>query len=395
MRVATTLRSVRGRVLSGSATWRGISLVDLAVAVVLLGLAAADVATSGYAPAWVGPASAVAALAGVAAGLRTRAPGVAAAALCMLLLVSAVLPSPHTPLWGFILLMLVSFSAAARLGRRASTAALLAIVTSAYPLSLRAGGSAGDRLVSPLVIVGVAALAGAVVRRSRAQALELEALATTLRAERAETARLVALAERARIARDVHDVVAHSVSLMVVQAGAAVSLLPEDAPAREQLAAVRATGRGALRELHGLLAVLREGGDEPALAQPGLDELAELAHAAGADVRVHGVPRDVGNGVALIAYQVAREALTNARRHAAGAAVEVELTYDHDALSVRVTDSGPGAAEAVAGHGITGMRERAGLYGGELAAGPRPGGGWEVRLHLPTTATDTSHLAPA
>ena len=387
-RLVANLRSVRAPAV-GSATWRGVPVADLALAGVLLGLAAADAATTGYGGAWLALGATVAALAAAAAALRTVRPVVAAASLCLLLLVCAVLPSPHTPLWGFVLLLLVSFSVSAHLGGRARGAALLAIVVSSYPLSIRAGGSPGDKLVSPVVIVGAAALAGVLVRRSRLQAQELATLAETLRAERAEHARLVALAERARIARDVHDVVAHTVSLMVVQAGAAMSLLAESAPAHAQLASVRATGREALRELHGLLTVLRDGGEEPALAQPGIDELIELARGAGVDVQVRGVPRDVGAGVALTAYQVAREALTNARRHAPGAPVKVEVTYDDAALNVHVTDSGPGAPnDGAGGHGITGMRERAALYSGEVTAGARPGGGWEVRLRLPTTTVD-------
>jgi signal transduction histidine kinase len=368
-------------------------VADVAAAAAVLGLAIADLATRRYGPGWMVGNVGVVVLAATATGLRTRRPLTAAALLCATLLASAVLPDPSTPLWGFIMLLLVSYSAAAHLDGRRRISALVSVLAATYPLQLLAADNLGDQLISPVVIVGAGTVAGVTVRRSRLQTAKLAALADALRAERAQHAQLAALAERARIARDVHDIVAHSVSLMVVQAGAAVCLLPHDAPAQEQLAAVRTTGREALRELHGLLAILHEGTDETALAQPGMDELIELAQTAGARVLVRGVPWKLGQGMALTAYQVTREALTNARRHAADAAVEVEVGYEVEAVWVRITDTGLGATSAPDGHGINGMRERAAFYGGDLAAGPRPTGGWEVRLRLPATGGYKTTLA--
>ncbi|MET7379894.1 histidine kinase [Streptomyces sp. NPDC005526] len=373
----------------------GVPVVDVAAAVATLGLALAEVAGRGYGAVWLTAGAAVALAGAAAVGLRTRLPRVAVGLLCLMLLGSASLPRPTTPLWGFVMLLLVSFSAGAYLAGRMRAVAVLAILAATYPLQVLGADSTGDRLAGPVMIVGAGAVAGAVARRSRLQAERLAALTEMLRAERAEHARLAALAERARIARDVHDVVAHSVSLMVVQAGAALSLLPEDAPARQQLATVRATGREALRELHGLLAVLRDGTDADARVQPGMDELTELARSAGAEIQVSGTPRPLGPGPALTVFQVAREALTNARRHAPGAAVRVEVAYRTNAVSVTVADTGPGAPPGHNGYGISGMRERADLHGGQLTVGPHPSGGWQVQLWLPLPETCDTGPAPA
>jgi signal transduction histidine kinase len=219
------------------------------------------------------------------------------------------------------------------------------------------------------------------------------------------------VAERARIARELHDVIAHNVSVMVVQAdGASYTLAADPDRAREALAAISATGRQALAEMRRLLGVLRRE-DEPAntarAPQPGIGELGELldqARTAGLPVSfsVEGVPRPLPDGAALAAYRIVQESLTNTRKHAGPvASASVVLRYTSDALMLAISDDGrgglagpavpssalPGApvGSAAAGHGLTGMRERVAMYGGSVAAGPRPGGGFEVTATLPFT----------
>jgi signal transduction histidine kinase len=244
-------------------------------------------------------------------------------------------------------------------------------------------------------------------RRGYYQALEERA--ARLERERDAHALVAAAAERARIAREIHDVVAHNVSVMVVQAdGAAFALGASPQRAADALAAISATGRRALAEMRSLLGVLRDpagpGGDlapAPDLApQPGIGELGELlgqARAAGLPVSltVSGVPRPVPEGEALAVYRVVQESLTNVRKHAGpGVTAAVSLGYAGEGLVIRVTDDGRGPAFAdrpvpdgtvpdSGGHGLAGMRERIELYGGSVLTGPRPGGGYEVVARLP------------
>ncbi len=212
------------------------------------------------------------------------------------------------------------------------------------------------------------------------------------RTEQLERERLTAVAEeRNRIARELHDVIAHSVSVMVVQAAAAEAVLERD-PERavEPLRAVQETGRGALVEMSRLVGLLRDDSDELGLApQPRLDELEVLlsqVRDAGLPVRlrVEGERRPLPLGVELTAYRVVQEALTNALKHAGEAHADVLVRYDADAIELEVRDDGEGDANGhVGGHGLAGMRERVSVFGGDLTAGPRPDGGFRVRVRLP------------
>ena len=199
-------------------------------------------------------------------------------------------------------------------------------------------------------------------------------------------------AERARIAGELHDVVTHNVSVMVVQAGAARTVLASSpAEAEQALLAVEAGGRTAMAELRNLLGLLSPSGDdEVALRpQPGLGELDTLigrVSAAGLPVQlqVSGTPRPLPPGADLAAYRVVQEALTNVLRHAGQAATSVIVRWG-DKLVITVSDNGCGAnGGGVPGRGLLGLRERLSLYGGQLDAGPRPGGGWQVRAVMPT-----------
>lgn len=219
----------------------------------------------------------------------------------------------------------------------------------------------------------------------------LEERAERAERERDQQARMAAAAERARIARELHDVVAHHVSVMVVQAdGAAYAIDGDVEQARQAVGTISATGRAALAEMRRLVGVLRENeadGTDYA-PQPGLGQLEELVRgsAVPARLRVEGAPAQLPEGQQLAVYRIVQEALTNTLKHGgAGARATVELDYTGLDLVVRVTDDGRGgaAASSPGGHGLIGMRERAGMYGGAVSAGPRPGGGFEVLARLP------------
>jgi signal transduction histidine kinase len=257
--------------------------------------------------------------------------------------------------------------------------------------------------VGAALFAGPALLAwvlGDSMRYRRAYYASLEDRAARLEAERDAQARIAAVAERARIARELHDVIAHNVSVMVVQAdGASYALDTDPGRAREALAAISATGRQALAEMRRLLGVLRreeEGGTSQRAPQPGIGELGELldqARGAGLPVSfgVEGDPRPLPGGIALTAYRIVQESLTNTRKHAGPvASATVTLRYSGDALVLAIADDGrvdPGGAAmpGATGHGLTGMRERVAACGGSVAAGPRPGGGFEVVATLPLT----------
>ena len=240
--------------------------------------------------------------------------------------------------------------------------------------------------VPVVVLTGVSWVIGRTLGDRARRAADLEA-----RAERIERAHEAAVAgERATIARELHDVIAHSVSVMTVQAGAARLLLEEDPKsARESLLAVEETGRQALGEMRRMLGILRGDEGEAQLApQPGisdLDALVEQVRAAGlpVDVVVAGTPRSLPPGIDLAGYRVVQEALTNALRHAGAARAEVAIRYSETALEVAVANDGKSARNGRVGHGIIGMRERVTLYGGAFDAGPRSGGGYAVRATLP------------
>src|SRR5579884_117730 len=218
-----------------------------------------------------------------------------------------------------------------------------------------------------------------------------EARARGLEVERREAV----AAERSRIARELHDVIAHSVAVMTVQAGAAEEMLKVDpSRAAEPVRAVQETGRQALVEMKRLVAMLREHDDELGLEpQPGVADVERLVaqvREAGlaVELRVEGEPRALPIGVELSAYRVVQEALTNALKHAGAASAVVTLRYGTDDLEVEVADDGRGGVggEADAGHGLVGMRERVGVFGGTFAAGPRASGGFAVQARLPVEA---------
>jgi signal transduction histidine kinase len=229
----------------------------------------------------------------------------------------------------------------------------------------------------------VAWAAGWMVRSGRVQLRVAER-------ERDQRARQAVVEERGRIARELHDVVSHAMSTIIVQAGAERLVLQESQRStREVLAGIESTGRQAMAEMRRLLGVLRDGDVELALApQPGLaqlDPLLEQVRSAGlpVDVLVEGTPIDLPAGVDVSAFRIVQEGLTNALRHAGAAHASVVVRYRPGEVEVEVCDDGRGGPAGEAGHGLIGMRERVALFGGELRAGPRPQGGFAVRARLP------------
>ena len=254
----------------------------------------------------------------------------------------------------------------------------------------------GEDFVGDAIFIGgilFAVWGAATVVRSRQElATALAARTVELEHEREENARLAVAEERARIARELHDVVAHKLSIMVVQAGAERRALRDQRPeTSEVLATIEESGRSAMAEMRRLLGMLRRSDDELALApQPSLSRLGDLVdevRAAGmpVDLRIEGEPRQVAPGVDLSAYRIVQEALTNALKHAGPARARVTVRYGDSELDIEIADDGAGAADDVpaGGHGLVGMRERVALFGGDLAAGRRRGGGDAVRARLP------------
>jgi signal transduction histidine kinase len=266
-----------------------------------------------------------------------------------------------------------------------NTAVLLA-------LQLFADGAQGLDPVPALLLLGGSWLVGDNVRTRRAYTAELEERAARLEREREEQAVRAVAEERARISRELHDMIAHHVSVIAVQAGAAGEEATTD-PAREALEVIQQTSRQVLAELRSMLDMLASDEAGPGLApQPGLgevDQLVDQSRTAGLPVElvIAGERRELPAIVDLAAYRIVQEALTNTRTHAGPAHARVELRYTDDALALEVTDDGRAAAGRLGngggGRGLIGMRERVALVGGKLEVGPRPGGGFRVAAVLP------------
>ncbi|MFF3733257.1 sensor histidine kinase [Streptomyces sp. NPDC002476] len=239
------------------------------------------------------------------------------------------------------------------------------------------------------------------MRTRRAYFNQLEERAARLEREREAQSKVAVAAERARIARELHDVVAHNVSVMVVQAdGAAYVMDVAPDQAKQALETISSTGRQALAEMRRLLGVLRTGDAEESgeyVPQPDvgqIEDLVEQVRQTGltVDFKIEGTPRPLPSGVELTAYRIVQEALTNTRKHGGpDAGASVRLVYFDDGLGLLVEDDGRGASHEMyedggadgAGHGMIGMRERVGMVGGTLDAGPRPGGGFRISALLP------------
>ncbi|MFF1452856.1 sensor histidine kinase [Streptomyces sp. NPDC058274] len=382
--------------------------VDSFWAVVLLGLTSVSLSSFNGAPDHRGPlalAFPLALLLCLVVALRRRMPEkmlVLAAVVGVLQLALDVGVSPAN----FSMLVII-YTVAADGARWASRFALIGGLCAAMLSQLRwpqqETSTAGVVLITVFQTVpfALAWVLGDSIRTRRAYLAQLEERAARLEKEREAQSKVAVAAERARIARELHDVVAHNVSVMVVQAdGAAYVLDTAPEQAKKALETISGTGRQALAEMRRLLGVLRtgehqEGGEyvpQPDVEQ--LDDLIEQVRTAGlpVDFKVEGTPRPLPSGVELTAYRIVQEALTNTRKHGgANAGASVRLVYFDDGLGLLVEDDGKGAPHELyeeggadgRGHGLIGMRERVGMVGGTLDAGPRPGGGFRISALLP------------
>ncbi|MFJ3922861.1 sensor histidine kinase [Streptomyces sp. NPDC090022] len=308
----------------------------------------------------------------------------------------------------FAMLVILYTVAAADVPRRLSRTAL-GVGLAASPLYFlrfpvdKSASSVEEALfvVFMMVPFALAWVLGDSLRTRRAYYAQLIERNQRLEKEREAQAKVAVAAERARIARELHDVVAHNVSVMVVQAdGAAYVMDVAPEQAKEALQTISGTGRQALAEMRRLLGVLRTGEpqeSEDYVPQPDVEQievLVEQVRSSGlsVDFTVEGAPRQLPSGVELTAYRIVQEALTNTRKHGGpDARASVRLVYFDDGLGLLVEDDGRGAAHELyedggadgAGHGLIGMRERVGMVGGTLDAGPRPGGGFRISALLP------------
>jgi signal transduction histidine kinase len=293
--------------------------------------------------------------------------------------------------WIVLNVALYSVAAHCERSRAIAGAAIVGAFLLLFEIPKLVEGGRVDDLAGEWLFCGGVWLLGRWVRRRRDTTAELERHAAHLEADRAALAREAVADERARIAREMHDAVAHSVSVMVLQAGAAEQVLttsPERA--RESLVTIQDTGREAIVELRRMLGLLRDPVADASLTpQPTvgrLDALLEQVRAAGLPVEltVEGEPRRLPPGIDRSAYRIVQEGLTNTLKHAGPAHASVRLRYGASALDLEVLDDGRGpAGTAGGGFGLLGMRERAALYGGVLAADARPGGGYALRARLP------------
>ena len=370
---------------------------DALVAAVVLVAALVDAAVGSS--EWSGPKAAELVLAiacSVPLAWRRSHPIAATAIIAVGTMVTGAIVAPvQGPFEPFVALELAVYSVGVHSRLRPGLATLVAVnvfgVLSWLVVTLHVDGTAyGDWIPALVWTIGVWAI-GRVIRGRNARTLELERLTVELEAERDARAREAVTVERARIARELHDVIAHNISVMGVQAAAASRIMQSDEPdVRRALAAIETTGRETVDEMRRMLGILRRSEDELALApQPSLRDLGALVEqvrAAGLDVvaRVEGEPRQLPAGVDLSAYRIVQEALTNALKHAGPAHVQVTVRYAEDAVVLEVADDGTGSVGGSGtGNGLVGMRERVALFGGELRAGRSIEGGWALHATLP------------
>ena len=289
----------------------------------------------------------------------------------------------QAPQMTFLAQILAVYSVAAHAERRPALIGLL--VSWAALLA----GEPGDFVVMGPAWAGIW-LAGRLVRAREQDARRLRELTQALERERVEEARLAVAEERTRIARELHDVVAHAMSTIVLEAGAERVNLDEDqTSARQALHSIERTGRQALAEMRRLVGVLRTENEQPELLpQPSLTHLDLLIEQVGraglaVELRVVGEPVQLAPGLDISAYRIVQEALTNVLKHGGDARATVVVAYGDRTLEIEVTDDGRGGTPDGSGHGIVGLRERVALFGGSLDAGSRDGGGFAVRAQLP------------
>ncbi len=343
--------------------------------------------------------------------VRRRAPRTALALALGVVLASALLPARY-PFTG-VGLLVCAYTVPTLLSRRSAVfaLALAAIAHAVGGLAVtRAGGSLAqiatywgvpgsdvpDVITATLATFGIAGFIGVYTRTRRAYTAELVARAEQLEAEREERARKAVAQERGRIARELHDIAAHDLSAIVVQAGAADRLVDHDADAAKAvLRGIRSQGRDTLSALRQLVGIMRDDDADGRAPQPTLLRLEELvAHGRAAgmvvEVTTRGRPSPLPAAVDLAAYRVVQEGLTNARRHAPGSIVSITISYE-DGVRVVVRNTAPTERPPPTSgdvHGLLGMRERVQHSGGTLSVGPTQDGGWRVEARLPDQPPD-------
>jgi signal transduction histidine kinase len=293
----------------------------------------------------------------------------------------------------FLLGMAVAFLLGNLRDARRAGVGLAVIVGSVVTIVLNIPRPSASQLVFISLVFALSWVAGFAVRQRAEQAQVAELRAAQAERERDAAARIAVAEERARIARELHDIVAHAVSVMVLQVGAVRHNLPEArAEDRKALSGVERAGRTALTEMRRLLAAMRPDGDEAELApQPGLDGLDSLVEQigrAGLPVQLHvdGEPFPLPRAIDLSAYRIVQEGLTNVLKHARASHAEVTVHYLPDQLQLDVRDDGEGASASDGlGHGLVGVRERVKIYGGEMTAETANGGGFLLSARLPLT----------
>ena len=274
---------------------------------------------------------------------------------------------------------------------RKARAGLLVVVVSAATIIVNDPTHSVGSLFFVPMLFAVGWLIGFALRERAEQTQAAEQRAARAERERESAARLAVAEERARIARELHDVVAHAVSVMVLQVGAVRHRMPQDSADREALHNVEQAGRTALAEMRQLLGAMRRDEDDglDLTPQPGLDMLPGLladVRAAGLDVQlvVGGEPRPLPRGLDLSAYRILQEGLTNVLKHADAEVATVRIGYDRTQVELEVRDDGRGPTGSDGlGHGLVGIGERVKIYGGELTAGPTDGGGFALHVRLP------------
>ncbi|UUT34908.1 sensor histidine kinase [Microbacterium elymi] len=313
------------------------------------------------------------------------------------------LPGAATPLWAFATVLVLAFSVADHLRGIRACIALVLILAATFTIQVGTSTSTVEMLLTPPIIVGAPALAGWLLARSRAQSERLRWLTAELAAEREKHAALAAEAERSRIARDLHDILAHTLSSIAVQAGAAQASLSASDPAMGPVEHVMTSAREGLAEVRSLLAVARGRTGPDADPRPGLERLPELTAADGASLTVVGSPVPVAAGVSLAAFRIVQEALTNARRHAPGSRPRVTVAYEPEALRIvieneiraDISSHDRGNVDG-AGNGLVGMVERAAAHSGTVQAGQSNDGElWRVCATLPYGQPESSSQPPS
>jgi signal transduction histidine kinase len=301
--------------------------------------------------------------------------------------------SNGVPVGVFLAMLLAFYSVGAHCDDRRSplVGAVAVAAIAAADLARPGTFSASGARPGAWLAFAIAWLVGRDLRRRRQRVADLEDRAAQLEREREEQAQLAVAEERGRIARELHDVIAHAVSVIVVQAQAGPHLVDDQQRVLDVFRAIESSGRDALVELRRLLGILRSEDEQLAIGpQPGLaslQSLVEQVRASGlpVELRIEGEPMHLPAGIDLSAYRIVQEALTNVVKHAADGAAEVVIRYDAHALELDIVDNGRGRATSRngSGHGLIGMRERVALYGGTLKTGTRDSGGYAVRARLP------------